>query len=224
MTDMRTDNLSESTKMIRVDISKSLDFIGLPLITFEKDGESLTFLLDTGASMNLIKKTVLDHFSHDAEQLPQKTQYYGIDNVCHETHMYTFTFRLGDFEYCEPFQEIQDADALKLDMEDGYFEIHGILSSQFFMKYRACFSYDTMEMFFTAPDNSNWCEKSVRSRHLPLQPDTKFNPLNSDAMGYYDEETYDEYNGTYVQDVEGWSDQMIDDALDGEPDAYWNID
>lgn len=57
-----------------------------------------------------------------------------------------------------------------------------------------------------------------------MQPDTKFNPLNSDAMGYYDEETYDEYNGTYVQDVEGWSDQMIDDALDGEPDAYWNID
>ena len=27
-----------------------------------------------------------------------------------------------------------------------------------------------------------------------------------------------------VRNVEGWSDQMIDDALDGEPDAYWNID
>lgn len=39
-------------------------------------------------------------------------------------------------------------------------------------------------------------------------------------MGYYDDdETYDQYNGTYVQDVEGWSDQMINDALDGEPDA-----
>ena len=155
MTDIRTDKQSENTKMIRVDISKSLEFIGLPLITFEKDGESLTFLLDTGASMNLIKRNVLDHFSHDAEQLPQKTQYYGIDNVCHETHMYSFTFRLGDFQYCEPFQEIQEADALMLDIDDGYFEIHGILSSQFFRKYRACFSYDTMEMFFTAPDNSN---------------------------------------------------------------------
>lgn len=139
--------------MIRVDVSKSLETIGLPLITFEKNGESLRFLLDTGASMNLIKRNVLDHFSNDAEQLPHKTQYYGIDNVCHETNMYSFTFRLGDFEYCEPFQEIQEADALMLDMEDGYFEIHGILSSQFFMKYRACFSYDTMEMFFTAPDN-----------------------------------------------------------------------
>ena len=67
-------------------------------------------------------------------------------------------------------------------------------------------------------------EQTVRKGILPFQPDTKFNPLNSDAMGYYDDETYDEYNGTYVQDVEGWSDQMIDDALDGEPDAYWNID
>lgn len=51
-----------------------------------------------------------------------------------------------------------------------------------------------------------------------------FNPLIRIEMGYYDDESYDEYNGTYVQDVVGWSDQMIDDALDGEPDAYWNID
>ena len=29
-------------------------------------------------------------------------------------------------------------------------------------------------------------------------------------MGYYDDdETYDYYGGTYVQDVEGWSDQML---------------
>lgn len=42
--------------------------------------------------------------------------------------------------------------------------------------------------------------------------------------GYDSEETYENYNGTYVQDVMGWSDQMIDDALDGEPEAYWNID
>lgn len=43
---------------------------------------------------------------------------------------------------------------------------------------------------------------------------------------YYsdDEETYERYNGSYAQDVEGWSDQDIDDVLDGDPDAYWNID
>lgn len=33
-----------------------------------------------------------------------------------------------------------------------------------------------------------------------------------------------EYAGTYVSDVMGWSDEEINDVLDGEPDAYWNID
>ena len=41
---------------------------------------------------------------------------------------------------------------------------------------------------------------------------------------YYGEETYDNYNGSYAQDEMGYSDQVIDDAFDGDPDAYWNID
>ena len=46
-----------------------------------------------------------------------------------------------------------------------------------------------------------------------------------DPSDYYEEEeTYDNYNGSYAQDVEGWSDQDIDDVFDGDPDAYWNID
>ena len=35
---------------------------------------------------------------------------------------------------------------------------------------------------------------------------------------------YGEYAGTYAQDVAGYSDDAIDDAFDGDPDAYWNID
>lgn len=42
---------------------------------------------------------------------------------------------------------------------------------------------------------------------------------------YYEEEkTYERYNGSYAQDVEGWSDQDIDEVFDGDPEAYWNID
>lgn len=41
---------------------------------------------------------------------------------------------------------------------------------------------------------------------------------------YEEEATYDNYNGSYAQDIEGWSDQDIDDVFDGDPDAYWNID
>lgn len=40
----------------------------------------------------------------------------------------------------------------------------------------------------------------------------------------YEERTFDRYNGSYAQDEMGYSDQDIDDAFDGEADAYWNID
>lgn len=48
-----------------------------------------------------------------------------------------------------------------------------------------------------------------------------FDEWNSDEeYGYYESE----YEGTYVHDIAGWDDDTIDDVLDGEPDAYWNLD
>lgn len=32
------------------------------------------------------------------------------------------------------------------------------------------------------------------------------------------------FSTNFSNDVEGWSDQDIDDVFDGDPDAYWNID
>lgn len=36
--------------------------------------------------------------------------------------------------------------------------------------------------------------------------------------------SYGEYEGTYAQDVMGYSDEAINDAFEGDPEAYWNID
>ena len=47
------------------------------------------------------------------------------------------------------------------------------------------------------------------------------------SSNYYDDDygtSYGKYAGTYAQDVEGYSDDVIDDAFDGDPDVYWNID
>ena len=35
---------------------------------------------------------------------------------------------------------------------------------------------------------------------------------------------YGEYAGSYAQDEMGYSDDVIDDAFEGDPDMYWNID
>lgn len=52
----------------------------------------------------------------------------------------------------------------------------------------------------------------------------KYNYFDDDYDFYEEKRTYERYNGSYAQDVEGWSDQDIDDVFDGDPDAYWNID
>lgn len=41
---------------------------------------------------------------------------------------------------------------------------------------------------------------------------------------YYENETYELYNGSYAQDEMGYSDDDIDTIFDGDPLAYWNID
>ena len=53
-----------------------------------------------------------------------------------------------------------------------------------------------------------------------LEYDCSSNNHNDDDYGT----SYGEYAGFYAQDVEGYSDDVIDDAFDGDPDAYWNID
>ena len=55
-----------------------------------------------------------------------------------------------------------------------------------------------------------------------INPD--YTPYIDPAEFYEEEQTYDCYNGSYAQDVEGWSDQAIDEVFDGDPEAYWNID
>lgn len=41
---------------------------------------------------------------------------------------------------------------------------------------------------------------------------------------HHSSESYGNHAGTYAQDVEGLSDDFIDDVFGGNPDAYWNID
>ncbi len=66
-------------------------------------------------------------------------------------------------------------------------------------------------LFLAKTINPDWGSRSIYYEE-DYEPD------------YDDYDTYDNYHGSYAQDVEGWSDQDIDDVFDGDPEAYWNID
>ena len=60
-------------------------------------------------------------------------------------------------------------------------------------------------------------EKILRINESPIRRNTYFANID-------DKPTYEKYGGSYAQDYEGLSDQIIDDVFEGDPDAYWNID
>ena len=67
--------------------------------------------------------------------------------------------------------------------------------------------------------------KDVILSELLGKDKTQENDNHSDNYDVNDYGThFGEYAGTYAQDVMGYSDDVINDAFDGEPDAYWNID
>lgn len=57
-----------------------------------------------------------------------------------------------------------------------------------------------------------------------IKPTSANNSKSLENDDYEDRPTYGKYEGTYAQDEAGWSDDDIDTVLDGDPDAYWNID
>lgn len=71
------------------------------------------------------------------------------------------------------------------------------------------FSLETWKLFSHDP--------SLRSFHLEHEP---YDEDHWDDYG----RSYGKYSGSYAQDVMGYSDDVIDDAFEGDPDAYWNID
>ena len=96
--------------------------------------------------------------------------------------------------------------------------------------------YDNIWNFYDKDYNTIVVEKDKISNHISFDTLNRISNPNMAQIiegpdfcdrwfdDYEEPQTYGEYEGSYVQDVLGWSDQMIGDALDGEPDAYWNID
>ena len=131
MVDTAKELFKESTgnsKAIKINISVGIDIMGLPFMIFSKGSMSLKLLLDTGASMNFLRKDVLDELADEVQLMPYKT------------------------EFVEDFQELTVPDALKFDLGDVTLQLDGILGYPFFSKYNACFSYGAKVMYLSLPE------------------------------------------------------------------------
>lgn len=81
------------------------------------------------------------------------------------------------------------------------------------------FGGNLFQEFYEKTQDENWL---LTEKNEQLINKSKEHP---ESIGDYEhKKTFKNYRGSYAQDIEGYSDQDIDDIFEGDPDMYWNID
>ncbi|MBS4827150.1 MAG: aspartyl protease family protein [Bacteroides sp.] len=118
------------------DLSWSIAQTGLPLITIElttDDGKkgNLCFLIDTGATINIIYKFVCKRFTKSFIELEGSGSMIGFEGKEHKTQYMGITFQLEGQEYSGVFSVIEEYKGMKHIENESGIQVHGVLGMPF---------------------------------------------------------------------------------------------
>src|SRR5574344_749418 len=112
-------------------LSLGLQKAGLPLIISENN---LCFLLDTGATHNVIFNYVYEHFKEEFKRLDKNQFIMGIEGNYQETPIVEATFNFEGVDYTSSFSVLEASDAMHQVQKETGIQIHGILGVQFLLE------------------------------------------------------------------------------------------
>lgn len=148
--------VNNTDQCLKISFKEWIEGLKLPLIKTEKNGYTIYFLLDSGANKNYIRQDFINlaELNADTVALDELEEFFGIDNVCHQTKSCNFRFNLGEYEYMEKYQIIPNGSALTFPTTNGKsFHVAGILGTPFMMKYKICMDFTTSEILICLPDD-----------------------------------------------------------------------
>lgn len=128
------ENYCKQKKRENISFKEAMDLVELPIITFYNKDKKLNFLLDTGSDLSYINKSILPSLeyieineSRNIISVGGNSQSLGCCNmtVTYKSQKFIDRFYISDLD--EAFGAIK--------AETGV-QIHGILGSKFFVKYK----------------------------------------------------------------------------------------
>ena len=105
---------------------------GLPLII--SGTHNLCFLIDTGATHNVIFDYVYEHFKEKFKRLDGNQSIMGIEGNYQETPIIEATFNFEGVDYTSSFSVLEASDAMQQVQKETGIQIHGILGVQFLLE------------------------------------------------------------------------------------------
>ena len=117
---------------------------GLPLIVTSGKLKNLCFLIDTGATLNILFAYVYEHFKNEFKVLKSKQNIMGIDGEYKKTPVIEATFNFEGTDYTSSFSVFDGSDAIRQMQEETGVQIHGILSTDFLVKNKWILDFDKL--------------------------------------------------------------------------------
>ena len=121
-------------KLRSFSISYGLTKVKLPLILVLVVDNHLCFLLDTGATNNLIDHRVYEYLKGHFEELNEGAM-IGIDGTKKSTPKIKLSFTFEGHDYSPIFHVFDSSKAFDVIEKESGIQIHGILGSMFFLEH-----------------------------------------------------------------------------------------
>lgn len=121
-------------KNSEISFREAMDLVELPVITFYNGDRKINFLLDTGSNISYLNKSIVS--SLVVESTGEESNIIGIEGNEVNCKICKMIIRRKNQEFEEEFS-IADLDkAFRIVREESGVQIHGILGSRFFEKYK----------------------------------------------------------------------------------------
>lgn len=124
-------------------LTLGLQKIGLPLIMTSGRLKNICFLIDTGATHNILFKFVYEHFKKEFKILKGKQSIMGIEGHYKESPIIEATFNFEGTDYTSTFSVVDASDAVAQIQEETGMQIHGILGIPFLVENEWIVDFET---------------------------------------------------------------------------------
>lgn len=118
----------------KISFKEAMDLVELPVVTFYNGNRKLNFLLDTGSNVSYINSSIISLLDH--EKTDKKMDTIGIEGnkISNQFCKMSITYKNQVFE--EEFSIADLDEAFSVVKQESGVQIHGILGSKFFERYK----------------------------------------------------------------------------------------
>ena len=127
----------------KISFKESLDLTSIPIVTFENNGRKINFLLDTGASKSIINSSELSTCKYETIK-GVCSILTGMDGIPRNTEYVKLVLSYNGKEYVDNFQKTDMSAAFNAIKRDTGVNIHGVLGTAFFNKYKYVLDFDKL--------------------------------------------------------------------------------